>query len=247
MLEIDSKIYMFRTKEIHFADYPYDVDGYAMVVFYSCRNKVDMSGFSRIEGKTLVIDLTQNLDAIWENMKKKSCRYEINRARREGIVVKINQNFEEFHKIYRSFWKSKMYADIWIRPEFIKYGTLFTTEIDGEVVAGQLYLEDDSHMRWIIGGSKRLEMSKDRAILIGCANRLMHWEAIKYAKERGIKEFDFGGIYTGGNKNDPRYTINLFKQSFGGTLVIRYQYNKVYSKAYKLLRYPYWLIKRMPA
>jgi len=243
MLEIDSKIYMFRTKEIYFADYPYDVGGYATVTFEVCPHKVDMPGFSRRGGTTLVIDLTQDLDTIWENMKKKSCRYEINRAQREGIVVKIGQNFEEFGKIYKAFWKKKVYREARIRPEFIKYGTLFTAEIDGEVVAGHLYLEDDSHIRWIIGGSKRLEVDKDRSALIGRANRLMHWEAIKYTRAKGIKEFDFGGIYTGSNKSDPRNTINTFKLSFGGTLVTRYHYEKVYSKVYKLLRYPYRLMK----
>ena len=246
MLEIDSKIFMFRTREIYFADYPYDVSGYATVTFEVCPNKVDVPGFSRREGTTSVIDLTQDLDAIWKNLKKKSCRYEINRARREGIIIKINQNLEEFDRIYKSFWKNKVYADAQIRPEFVKYGTLFTAEIDDEVVAGQLYIEDESHVRWIIGGSKRLEVPKDRAILIGCANRLMHWEAIKYAKEKGIKEFDLGGVYTGENKDDPRYTIRHFKESFGGTLVTRYGYNKIYSKAYKLLRYPYRLIKGIP-
>jgi len=243
MLEIDSKIYMFRTREIYFADCPYDIDGYATVTFEVCPNKVDVPGFSRRGGTTLVIDLTQDLDTIWRNMKKKSCRYEINRAQREGIVIKINQNLDEFAKIYRAFWKSKVYADAHVRPEFMKYGTIFTAEIDDEVVAGQLYLEDDSHIRWIIGGSKRLEVTKDRAILIGCANRLILWEAIKYAKEKGIKEFDLGGIYTGKNKNDPRYTIRQFKESFGGILVSRYGYDKVYSKAYKLLRYPYRFIR----
>jgi len=246
MLEIDRKIFMFRTKEICFADYPYDIDGYATVTFEVCPNKVDIPGFSRREGTTLVIDLTQDLDTIWRNMKKKSCRYEINRAQREGIGVKISQNFEEFGKIYKAFWKKKVYREARVRPEFIKYGTLFTAEIDGEVVAGHLYLEDDSHIRWIIGGSKRLEVSPDKATLIGCANRLMHWEAIKYARAKGIKEFDLGGVYTGENKNDPRYTIRQFKQSFGGTLVTRYHYEKVYSKTYKLLRYPYRLMKGIP-
>ncbi len=248
MLEIDSQIYMFHTfhlKEIYFADYPYDVDGCATVTFNFCRNKIDLPGFSRQEETTLVIDLTQDLDALWKNMKKKSCQYQVNRARREGVVIKRNQNFEEFHQIYRSFWQEKMHAYTRIRPEHIKYGTLFTAEIDDETVAGQLYLEDASYIRWLIGGSKRLEVSEDKAALIGCANRLMHWEAIQYAKEKGIKEFDFGGIYSGDDKNDPRYSINIYKQSFGGTLVTYYNYNKVYSKAYKLLLNPYRLVKKV--
>ena len=243
MLEIDSKIYMFRTKEIYFADYPYDVDGYATVTFEVCPNKVDIPGFSRREGTTLVIDLTQDLDTIWKNMSYGNCRKPIRRAERAGVKIQVNQNLQEFGKIYQSFWRKKVYQEARVRPEFIKYGTLFTAEIGGEVLAGHYFLEDDTYIRSIITGSKRLEVDKEKATMIGNTNKLILWEAIKYAKEKGIKEFDLGGVYTGEDKNDPRYTIRQFKQSFGGTLVTRYHYEKVYSKAYKLLRYPYRLMK----
>lgn len=238
MLQIERKIYIFRTKEIWFSDYPFDVEGYDGVTFLACKNKVDREGFTREEFTTLVIDLTQDLDVIWENMSKSSCRYAINRAIRDGVKVELSKNYEEFYEINRSFRKAKGLPQSSITVEFMeKYGTLLVAESDGEILGGQLYLEDENNMRWLLGASKRLEVDKEKATLIGNANRLMIWEAIKYAKEKGIKEFDLGG-YTGGDNKD---TIDIFKQSFGGKLTTHYIYRKEYSKIYKFAKKVYQL------
>jgi hypothetical protein len=233
MLEIDKKTFVFKNKEIWFADCPYDVEGYDSVSFMQCKKKVDLAGFTCYDFPTLMIDLTQGLDAIWGNIRK-NCRNEINRALREGIKVRINENFDEFYEINKSFRRKKGLAGMVLHPEFMKrYGTLFTAELNNEVLFGILWLEDDNNIRGLITASKRLDAVREKAIMIGYANRLMWWESIKYAKEKGIKEFDFGGYYTGENKNDPRHAINAFKRSFGGQLVTRYNYYKVYSRTNK--------------
>jgi hypothetical protein len=242
MLEIDKKTFVFKNKEIWFADFPYDVEGYDSVTFVACKNKVDLAGFTCYDFPTLMIDLTQGLDAIWGNMKRR-CRYQINRALREGIKVRINENFDEFYEINKSFRRKKGLSGIVVHPEFMKkYGTLFTAELDDEVIAGQFWLEDESNIRGSIASSKRLDVGSKKAQIVGNANRLLMWEAIKYAKEKRKKEFDFGGYYTGENKDDPRHTINTFKQSFGGQLITRYNYDKVYSRINKWARSLYRLI-----
>lgn len=236
MLEIDKKAYFFKNKEIWFADCPYDVKGYDSIYFMACKNKVNLAGFACYNFSTLIIDLTQGFDAIWENVRK-NCRYSINRALREGIKVRINENFDEFYEINKSFRRKKGLAGLVVHPEFMKrYGTLFTAELNDEVIAGLFLLEDESNIRWLIGSSKRLDVVSEKAKIVGYANRLLLWEGIKYAKEKGIKEFDFGGYYTGENKDDPRQAINTFKQSFGGQLITRYNYVKVYSRTYRWAR-----------
>jgi lipid II:glycine glycyltransferase (peptidoglycan interpeptide bridge formation enzyme) len=242
MLEIDRKRYIFKTKEIWFSDYPFDVKGYASVTFLACKNKVDIKGFTREEFTTLIIDLTQDLDVIWENMNKSSCRYSINRAKRDGVKVRLNQNYEEFYEINYSFRKNKGLPtgsgeiEIWN-----KYATLFVAEFDGEILGGNLFLEDENTIRWLLGASKRLEVKKEKATLMGNANRLMIWEAINYAKEKGIKEFDMGGYYTGKAKDEQKERINVFKRSFGGKLTTHYIYQNDYSKVYKLAKKIYQL------
>ncbi|MCD6239311.1 MAG: GNAT family N-acetyltransferase [Thermotogae bacterium] len=241
MLEIERKIYIFKTKQIWFADYPFNVNGYDSVSFHACKNKVDIKGFIREEFTTLIIDLTQDLDVIWKNMSKSSCRYAINRAQRDGVKIKLNQNYEEFYEIVHSFRKAK---GLPAHPEKIdfmkKYGILFVAEFDGEIIGGNLYIADKNNIRWLTGASKRLGVNREKATLIGNANRLILWETIKYAKEKGIREFDMGGYYTGGDTNDPRYTINIFKKSFGGVLTTNYIYRKE-TKLYKFAKKIYQL------
>ena len=71
---------------------------------------------------------------------------------------------------------------------------------------------------------------------MGRANRLIHWKTITYAREKGIKEFDFGGIWPEeqATQDQLKYNVNSFKLSFGAEVLPCYTYQKVYSPAYRL-------------
>lgn len=242
---IKKSMFGFKMMDVWFSDAPYDVDDCDKVTFHACKRKADVEGFACREFMTLVIDLTHDLEKIWQNMGKSSCRYSIKRAIRDGICVRVSRDYQQFHQLNRKFRKEKglptYFGD---RPEAMaKYGTLFVAEYKEDILAGQMYVEDENNIRWLLGASKRLEVSKEEAALIGCASRLIIWQAIKYAKDKGIKEFDLGGYYTGGDTNDPRYTINTFKKSFGGELITHYIYEKEYSRIYHIAKTVYRLLR----
>ena len=88
MLEMERKIYLFKIKDIWWANEPFDVGGCDGVTFHACKSKVDREGFNCEAFTTLIIDLTQYLEVIWKNMDKSSCRYAINRAKRDGVKIK---------------------------------------------------------------------------------------------------------------------------------------------------------------
>jgi hypothetical protein len=221
--------FLLVTKEIWFAQFPHDVDGCSTVIFRQCRNRVDPPGFARTNFTTLIIDLTQPLDDIWRGMDSKSCRYTINRGLREGIEVALSTDYDGFRRLNRSFRERKGLDKTQLTlAQMKKHGTLFTATYSGQLQAAQLFIEDDDNIRYFIGASRRLEVDKRTAALIGFANRLLMWEAIQYAKKKKIKEFDMGGFYTGTNQTDPRVSINLFKKSFGGKVVTHYNYHKSY-------------------
>ena len=117
------------------------------------------------------------------------------------------------------------------------YGTLFTAVYGGETLAGGIYLENKSIIKALIGASKRLDVDKNKRTLVGYANRLLDWEVIKYAKEKGVKEFDFGGLWPEeeAEKDQKKKGINSFKLGFGGEIKNRYSYHKIYSKSYTLI------------
>lgn len=240
MLEIERRSYIFKTKEIWFNDYPFDVKGYDGVVFCACKDRIDKEGFSRETFDTLVIDLTADLNEIWGGMHQSSCRYPIRRAQKGDIRININKDYRNFFDMNREFRKAKNLPDRSYGVKFMKrYGTLFTAELNGETLAGQFYLEDESNIRWLVGASRRLNVEAEKAALIGNANRLLTWEAITYAKRKKIREFDLGGIYTGGERDGEKEGINFFKKSFGGRPVTKYIYRRYYSPLYKFAKMVY--------
>lgn len=243
MLVIDKKLVIFDIKEVYFADYPFD-DVCDRITFHFCKNKTDVKGFSCQKMITSIIDLNQDLDTIWQKIDRKSTRYGIRHASNLGVNIKINEEYEEFYQIYKSFIQKKginLYGTTVSLELMKKYGTLFVSKYNGEVLGGHLYLEDDTNLMLWISASKRLEVDKEKARLIGNANRLLHWKAIQYAKEKQLKEFDFGGLWPTeeANKDKVKYAINSFKLDFGGYIADRYIYDKVHSRAYKAMRYIY--------
>lgn len=247
MLETERKAHFFKIKEIWFSDYPFDVKGYDGVIFRECKNNVDVPGFRKEEFTTLVIDLTQELDQIFMDMTA-SYRKAIRRAEKNGIVVKKSNNYDVFYTINQRFRKQKKLSSYegGVDVDYMgKYGTLFIAEIDGETVSGSLNLEDEKNIRGLLGASLRFEADKDKMRSIADSNKLMTWEEIKYAKEKGITEYDLGGYYTGAEKDEEKEKINFFKQGFGGKLVTHYIYQKDYSVAYKMSKNTHKIIKRI--
>ena len=240
MLVIDKKLFKFlKVKEIYFSNEPFDVKDCQVVSFFGCRNKVDASGFTRTGHLTAINDLTEDLDTIFKKFHR-HCRHKIRVAEREVIEIRVNKDFEEFYNIYTSLLHRKRIAPLFeispVYPEVMKkYGTLFTARSQGRILGGHLYLEDSSNIRGWLFASRRLEVNHEEAKLIANVNSLLHWEAIKYAKQKGIKEFDWCGLGTEDEVNEDisKYNINRWKLSFGCTPTIRYNYWKPYSKVYK--------------
>jgi len=249
MLITDRKILTFDIKEVHFSDYPHDIEGCDFLNFHYCKNKVNAKGFTCQKEFTSVIDLTQDLDTIWKNMGRKSARYRIGRAQKEGVKIRINEGYDQFFQIYRSFIQKKGIKSLFdvfgvgsaTLEAMKKYGTLFVAEYDGEILTGTLYLIDNSNMKAWIGASKRLEVDRSKASLISKADRLIDWEAIKYAKEKGVKEFDLGGLWSKEEveKDERKKGINSYKLGYGGKITTCYSYQKIYSKIYTLAYHLY--------
>lgn len=239
MLEITTRNFIFKKKNIWFSEYPFDIPDCSAVFFYACKNSVNREDFIKEETPTIIIDLHQEIEAIWKKMDQKSCRYMINKGKKLGIEVKKNTDIHDFIKLYLRFVKEKKFESSPEALDIMKkgYGTFFTAYLNGEMLCGMMTVEDEKISRWLVGASKRLEVEKEKSIVVGSANRLMIWEAILDAKARGREIFDLGGYYGGDDKNDPRYSIASFKRSFGGEIVMYYKYKKYYSTIYKIGKY----------
>jgi lipid II:glycine glycyltransferase (peptidoglycan interpeptide bridge formation enzyme) len=250
MLALDKKILLFKIKEIHFSEKPFNVEGCDFLIFPFCKNKVDVKGFVRYQRFTSIIDLTQDLDTIFNKFHRDTYKG-IKRAEREGITISVNTGYERFFELYQDFVRKKeidsVFGGLGVETASLdtmkKKGTLFTAEHCGEMLGGMLFLEDEENIETLVSASKRLDRDAENKAIIGSVNRLIRWEAMKYAKEKGIKEFDLGGIFPEEKvaKDPEKKGINSFKLSFGGDVVPGYAYEKGYSKilnfAYRLYNY----------
>ena len=233
MLEIIKKIGPFKTEQIWFADYPFDIKNVDRVIFRDCKNEINAPGFSKEKITTLVIDLTQELDVIWKNMSSGNCQKAIRRAERAGVKVEVNKNYKEFYNIYRAIAKAKNLSYLSFK-DIKKYATLFVAELDGKIISGHGYLFDKNNARSWVVGSDRFGLDEKYVSMVANASKLVIWEAIKYFKIKGIKEFDFGGYYLG-EIDKQKKSISEFKKSFGGKITTHYVYQKDYSKLYNFL------------
>ncbi|VVB59244.1 FemAB family protein [uncultured archaeon] len=245
MLVLDKKIIIFNIKEVYFSGKPFDIRGCDSVRFYYCKDEVNLKGFACQRKLTSIIDLTQNLEKIWLDIDGNSSRKRIKIAKEKGIEVKINEDYNQFHTILKSFMRQKRFGSFLLMGELDlltmkKYGTCLTARYKDEVLGGQLYLEDEENILFRYGASKRLELDKkdiNKSKLISDANRLLHWEAIQYAKNKGIKIYNWGGLWPKEDveKDPQKMGVNLFKLSFGGEVVTRFEYHKIYSKIYNIV------------
>ncbi len=222
---------LFKKYWFWFID-PIEVENADMATFFSY-NKVDAPGFKRRTRLTSIIDLSFDLDMIWSKMRKSFIRRQIEKGERNGIVIEQDNNFSEFKRIYYKFRKNKkIHGD---RLEsFEQNGIEFSAYFNGKMIAGGIFIEGNGCMRALVLASERLEGVDGRMReIIGQANRLVIWEAIKYAKKNGFTIFDLGGIAPDSQDKRQR-TLSEFKESFGGERKNSYYYTKVYSKPLKL-------------
>lgn len=248
MLEIEKKLLFFNTKEVYFSDEPKDVDGCQDVEFKFCKINVNKEGFEKELDLTLKIDLTKTNEELWRDLHR-NCRNQIKRAKKLGVIIRESDNFDDFYKLYSNLFKKKGLMPVLgvfgfgIVPLEVmkKYGRLFIAELDGEMLCGDVYLENGKEVCAWVGASRRLDVDREKAKLLAWAAKYCIWEVLIYYKNKNHTEFDFGGMWPEeeAERNIRKKGINSFKKCFGGEIVSCYSYRKFYSNFYKLTRLIY--------
>ncbi|WP_069472144.1 hypothetical protein [Candidatus Marithrix sp. Canyon 246] len=179
-------------------------------------------GFHYDSFYTIQIDLTSDEKTLLANCRKNT-RYEINRARREGVKFQIGNDIDEFIKFYNEFALSKNMAQISNSDLKLFTPKLYITKAlyQEQILVMHTYLFDDDIKRVRLLHSASLFRNCDDSIkhqIIGRANRFLHFEDMLYFKKIGVKVYDFGG-YAVDDINEEREKINQFKKGFGGKIV----------------------------
>ncbi len=180
----------------------------------SARDDIEKRGF-RLDGwpllasKTLRVDLRPSEEKILESFDKDT-RYCIRQVSNHKPQTTIN-NYDGFYEIWK---KSSKRKNLWI-PSKKDYNSLiecfgkkvFSVCIDNN--AGALILIHDKCAYYYYAGATKE----------GNKNNLPYavvWEAMKIAKKKGCKIWDFEGIYDSRFPNKGWLGFTRFKKGFGG-------------------------------
>jgi hypothetical protein len=158
--------------------------------------------------KTVYVDLELNENEIWKNMRS-GCRRNIKKAIKHALVIepsKSRQDIDIFHKIYDEEMRRKaapwhLYFDLsffYNLFELKNHFVLLVARYKEEIVGGFIIARDQNSAYHFLSASlpNYWEMR---------VNNLLFYEAIQWAKNKGLKRFDFQGGRDG---------VFQFKQNF---------------------------------
>lgn len=246
MLSLHKKKHGINFYTVWFATEPFYKPG--IVAYYEYTGEKPEEEYSEFE--TLITDLTETEEEIKQHFSK-SCKYKVNRATREDVQWTIldsskitDEELENFVNFFASFWESKgtsLSDKEKLLQELKAYRdvnalTLSHAVVNGEKAVYHTHIADDTTARLLHSASLyRLQKDEEGNTknLIGMANRLLHFEEMKYLKKIGKTRYDWGGA---GHTEDVIH-ITEFKESFGGTPAVYYsleQVNGLMAKLFKL-------------
>ncbi len=196
---------------------------------------------------TLILDISQPEEEILKQMKPKG-RYNIRLATKKGVKVraadpkKIKQfarDIDDFHRILKEttsrdqFYghKKLFYHDMIETLSLENKAKMYLAEYEGKTIAGIIVTFFKDTAIYYYGVSS----NEHRNVM---APYLLQWEAIKEAKSRGMKNYDFLGIAPENAKNHPWAGVTGFKKKFGGRSI---NYHPPQEFAFK--KVVYWLYR----
>lgn len=154
---------------------------------------------------------------------RKTTRNLIRRAAKEGVKVKISKDPKEIEILYQlqmetvKRQKFTPFSLAFFRNEFESFlvdnqARLFLAEYQGQIISTALIL---FYGREAVYHYAANSLSFPRIP----ASYLLVWEAIKEARKRGCKIFNFWGIAKTANPRHPWAGLTMFKTGFGGERV----------------------------
>ena len=182
----------------------------------------DRSGFVRRRGMgtwaTLLVDLDRDEDQIMGSFRPRT-RTQVRKCAASGIEVDAEDTPEGWAVLSRLDAEMALRADV--RPIGLETvarisscwlaggagGTLLVARHDGEPVAAALVVvyRDRAHLSVIPSSRRHGKLS---------ASHLLVWEAMRWARRRGCRTFDFEGYSMMAQPGDALWGINQFKRGF---------------------------------
>ncbi|MEK7451286.1 MAG: peptidoglycan bridge formation glycyltransferase FemA/FemB family protein [Patescibacteria group bacterium] len=186
-----------------------------------------------------MLDLMPTEEELLKNMRKNT-RYYIRKAMSEGVKI-IKSNNPEDVKIFKNLYEQTAerhhfvpFSEDYLKKEFESFigdnqVMLFFAEYKNEIISAAMIIFFGGSVFYHHGASS-LKYPRSSA------SYLLQWEAIKEAKNRGCRFYNFWGIAPENNPKHPWAGLTLFKKGFGG-------FSEEYIPAHDfVIKYSYWFV-----
>jgi lipid II:glycine glycyltransferase (peptidoglycan interpeptide bridge formation enzyme) len=179
---------------------------------------------------TLFIDLKETEEVIFSRFEKNT-KYEINRAKQKDNITTVTMDARSdkytFYDFYNKFAVSKHLQAIDMEEtDLLIDNNMFIIRAaasNNEYMVLHSYVTANGRARLMQSASLfRESCDVSYRNMTGRANRLLHWEDIRYFKSQGYLIYDFGGISTDVNDKE-KQAIARFKECFNGVKVKEYK------------------------
>ena len=168
---------------------------------------------------TSQLDITKPEEELLSNLRK-ATRYEIRKGMNQGIKITTTTQSEEIKEFFDMQLETAKRQDfVPFSYEFLfeqfkvfaenGHALLYKAEFEGKLLAEAFIIFYGDEAVYHYGASTDEGRKYPGAYLI-------QWEAIKEAKKKGIKRYNFWGVSPEDNKEHRFYGLSVFKRGFSG-------------------------------
>lgn len=171
------------------------------------------------------ISLIEQENELLEKMHEKM-RYNIRLAEKKGVTVEIierdfSKHFDDFYKLLQStaqrehfsLHPKSYYQHIFTHCDKLHNAFLANAKFNNNVIASNFIVTFGQSAVFLFGGSD----NEYRNVM---APHKTHWEAMRYAKNKGLKWYNMGGITLQGYEHKGLEGVSSFKEKFGGEIFL---------------------------
>jgi lipid II:glycine glycyltransferase (peptidoglycan interpeptide bridge formation enzyme) len=177
-----------------------------------------------------ILDVTPSEEELLKNMRK-STRYSIKKAEKDGVVITKSTDagdIEKFWRVYETTFSRQHFTPFskdYLKKEFEIFAKdngamFFFAEYKGEITATALIIFDKVNFvaeATSKKGSGYYHHGATTQKFPGLTDaQLLQWEVIKEIKSRGLSMYNFWGVVPEDAKDHPWAGLSTFKRGFGG-------------------------------
>jgi hypothetical protein len=225
MIVVESRFAGLRSLQAWCPEDPHEVEALLrrapIVTAMQCSSTVADAltrwAFRRKAFHTSLIDLTRPEDELWNRLEKRTCRYQINKAKKLEPEVLLNERLDEAFMLFDDFFCRNPFRPPLRREEWeriVGCCDVFVACHQGRAAAAHVIIaEAPRFARALMSATADRADAEGRGVA-GALNRWLHWHEILHYRTQGVRTYDLGGTV-----RDPglrEWSIAQFKALFGG-------------------------------